>query len=262
MSNLISFQFKNSNVRIELKNNEPLFCLTDVTSVLEIKNAHTSRFNLSSKGIHKMYTLTKGGKQELLFIDESNLYRVIFRSNKKEAVDFQNWVFEEVLPSIRKTGSYALTISCEQQKQLRQAVQFVVSQTGRTYRAVYRGLHDKFHVYRYHDILAKDFNDALKYLQSIPDAPELFKPVTYNQPLLNQDGRWLVIVKNATVEYVKNIDGYNCVDTDVFRKLLRQTKQQAEYLIELAKRIRVIHGECSLSRLDVPIEELHPKVII
>lgn len=155
-----------------------------------------------------------------------------------------------------------LTISCEQQKQLRQAVQFVVSQTGRTYRAVYRGLHDKFHVYRYHDILAKDFNDALKYLQSIPDAPELFKPATNNQTLLNQDGRWLVIVKNATVEYVRNIDGCNCVDADAFRKLLRQTKQQAEYLIELAKRMRVVHGECATSRLDVPIEELHPKVII
>jgi prophage antirepressor-like protein len=109
MSNLISFQFKTSNIRIELKNNEPLFCLADVTDVLDIKNHRDlASKQLNSKGVEKIYTLTQGGKQELLFIDEANLYRVIFRSNKKEAVDFQNWVFEEVLPSIRKTGKYQL----------------------------------------------------------------------------------------------------------------------------------------------------------
>ncbi|WP_218966280.1 BRO-N domain-containing protein [Snodgrassella alvi] len=101
--------FKTSNILIELKNNEPLFCLADVTDVLDIKNHRDlASKQLNSKGVEKIYTLTQGGKQELLFIDEANLYRVIFRSNKKEAVDFQNWVFEEVLPSIRKTGKYQL----------------------------------------------------------------------------------------------------------------------------------------------------------
>lgn len=263
MSSLSIFQFRNSQVNTLINDNEIWFLANDICKILDFKNPRTAVSNHCKPwGVLKQDTPTNSGVQSMIYINEPNLYRLIVKSRKPEAEDFEKKVFEEVLPSIRKTGSYALTISCEQQKQLRQAVQFVVSQTGRTYRAVYRGLHDKFHVYRYHDILAKDFNDALKYLQSIPDAPELFKPATNNQTLLNQDGRWLVIVKNATVEYVKNIDGYNCVDADVFRKLLRQTKQQAEYLIELAKRIRVIHGECSLSRLDVPIEELHPKVII
>ncbi|PIT20145.1 hypothetical protein BGI34_02235 [Snodgrassella alvi] len=76
---------------------------------MDIKNHRDlASKQLNSKGVEKIYTLTQGGKQELLFIDEANLYRVIFRSNKKEAVDFQNWVFEEVLPSIRKTGKYQL----------------------------------------------------------------------------------------------------------------------------------------------------------
>lgn len=44
--------------------------------------------------------------QEVTFISEPNLYRVIFRSNKVEAVKFQNWVFDDVLPTIRKTGNY------------------------------------------------------------------------------------------------------------------------------------------------------------
>jgi len=55
-----------------------------------------------------MYIRSSGQQREVTFIDEPNLYRVIFRSNKKEAIQFQNWIFEEVLPSIRKTGSYSV----------------------------------------------------------------------------------------------------------------------------------------------------------
>lgn len=110
MSNLINFNFENHPVRVELKDGEPLFCLTDIATILDINNANPSRFNLSDDGVHKMYSVdSKGRKNEITFINEPNLYRVIFRSNKKEAVKFQNWVFDEVLPSIRKTGSYTTT---------------------------------------------------------------------------------------------------------------------------------------------------------
>ena len=259
MSNLIAYQFKNSNIRIELKNNEPLFCLTDVANALNIKN-HRDLANkqLNPKGVEKIYTPTKGGKQELIFIDEANLYRVIFRSNKKEAIDFQNWVFEEVLPSIRKTGSYSLTLNKQQQYLIKEAVLNNAAQTGKTYHSVYRSLYTKFKVPRYQDILAKDFDEALAFLAGS------VKPIN-NQPALpnmNQDGRWLVIVENNRVTYAENINGYSCIKADVFKKLLIQTKQQAEYLVELAKRMRVIYGECDSSRLDRPIEELHPKIII
>ena len=165
MSNLIAYQFKNSNIRIELKNNEPLFCLTDVANALNIKN-HRDLANkqLNPKGVEKIYTPTKGGKQELIFIDEANLYRVIFRSNKKEAIDFQNWVFEEVLPSIRKTGSYSLTLNKQQQYLIKEAVLNNAAQTGKTYQSVYRSLYTKFKVPRYQDILAKDFDAAIQLL--------------------------------------------------------------------------------------------------
>ena len=260
MSNLIAYQFKNSNIRIELKNNEPLFCLTDVANALNIKN-HRDLANkqLNPKGVEKIYTPTKGGKQELIFIDEANLYRVIFRSNKKEAIDFQNWVFEEVLPSIRKTGSYSLTLNKQQQYLIKQAVFNNAAKTGKTYQSVYRILYAKFNVPRYQDILAKDFDEAFALLGSLANSID-------NQPALlpdiDQDGRWLVIVKNNRVTHTRNIDGYNCIKTDVYKKLLAQTKQQAEYLIELAKRLRVIDGNCDSLRLDRPIEELHPKIII
>ena len=105
--NIQSFNFQNQSVRVEFKNGEPLFCLTDVAEILLLKNANPTRFNLKNDGIHKMYSVdSKGRKNEITFINEPNLYRVIFRSNKPEAVKFQDWIFEEVIPQIRKTGGY------------------------------------------------------------------------------------------------------------------------------------------------------------
>ena len=106
-----TFDFKSNPVRIELIDNEPFFCLADVCSVLNIKNSRRVGADmLAPKGVRKTYTLTNGGHQEITFINEPNLYRIIFRSNKAEAVEFQNWVFEEVLPQIRKTGSYSQNV--------------------------------------------------------------------------------------------------------------------------------------------------------
>ena len=59
------------------------------------------------KGSLKWCLLTAGGKQNVKIIPESDLYRLIMRSNMPEAEDFQDWVCEEVLPAIRKTGKYA-----------------------------------------------------------------------------------------------------------------------------------------------------------
>lgn len=62
---------------------------------------------LDDKGVNSFDTLTEGGVQQATFINEPNLYRCIFQCRKKkEARRFQDWVFDEVLPSIRKTGGY------------------------------------------------------------------------------------------------------------------------------------------------------------
>ena len=107
MNELIqTFNFGINEVRTAIKDNgDVYFCLPDVATILEISNANPRRFNLDEKGVHKMYTPTNGGMQRLTYINEPNLYRVIFRSNKVEARQFQDWVFNEVLPTIRKTGS-------------------------------------------------------------------------------------------------------------------------------------------------------------
>lgn len=104
---LIPFMFQERHpIRVTLIGGEPCFCLRDVCIVLEIKNQNPDRFQLDSKGVTKNVIPTSGGEQEVTFINEPNLYRVIFRSNKPEAKAFQDWVFNDVLPTIRKTGAY------------------------------------------------------------------------------------------------------------------------------------------------------------
>ena len=102
------FNFNEHGVRIALDaNGLPLFCLADVCNALGMQRANPSRFNLNPKGTHSLCTPTASGNQFITFISEENLYRIVFRSTKKEALNFQTWVFKEVLPSIRKTGSYS-----------------------------------------------------------------------------------------------------------------------------------------------------------
>ena len=105
-----AFRFNESHtVRVQVIDGEPWFCLRDICIALSLSNNRkVVNQSLDSKGVTKGYTLTDGGKQQLLFVNEPNLYRVIFRSNKPEAKQFQDWVFNEVLPTIRKTGRYAV----------------------------------------------------------------------------------------------------------------------------------------------------------
>lgn len=95
-------------VRTAMYNSEPVFCLADVCRVLDIANSGNVKNRLNEKGICTMDTLTSGGMQKMIFITESNLYKVIFQSRKPEAEIFSDWVTSEVLPSIRKHGVYAV----------------------------------------------------------------------------------------------------------------------------------------------------------
>lgn len=95
-----------SLVRIVQRDAETWWVLKDVCNVLQIKNdRHASkRLRDSEKGV--AFSDTLGGCQEMIIINEPGLYRLIMRSNLPSAQRFQDWVFHEVLPQIRKTGSY------------------------------------------------------------------------------------------------------------------------------------------------------------
>lgn len=108
MNDLTVFNFESQPVRIHVENSDTWFCLNDVCNVLEIKDKQQLRLRLNEKGCCLIPTPSRGGVQKTYFVNEANLYRAIFRSDKPQARKFENWVCEEVLPSIRKTGSYAV----------------------------------------------------------------------------------------------------------------------------------------------------------
>jgi prophage antirepressor-like protein len=105
--------YEGKTLRTVLKDGEVLFCLSDVGRILELSNAYR-QVKDDAKGVHTVHTLTPGGSQDILFISEPVLYRLIFKSKKKEAKKFQDWIFEEVLPSIRKTGEYRIPKSLKE----------------------------------------------------------------------------------------------------------------------------------------------------
>lgn len=102
--------FRNENfgeIRAKSINDEPYLCLVDVCKILEISNASQLKSRLNKDGVIISEVIDSLGRsQDATFINESNLYKVIFQSRKPEAEKFTEWVTSEVLPSIRKNGGY------------------------------------------------------------------------------------------------------------------------------------------------------------
>lgn len=99
---------------------EPLFCLKDVCDSLglqvgavvnRLQSCHISSIKVATEVISHGAATGKMQEQEMFFVTEPDLYRVIFQSRKPSARKFQDWVFEEVLPTLRKEGSYSMTQS-------------------------------------------------------------------------------------------------------------------------------------------------------
>lgn len=107
MNDLTVFNFESQPIRTYTdENGETWFCFCDIAKVLKISSLSNFRKRLNEKGCRLTATLTKGGKQNLIFVNEGNLYRLTCRSDKPKAKKFESWVYDEVLPSIRKTGAY------------------------------------------------------------------------------------------------------------------------------------------------------------
>ena len=108
MSNIVAFDFESHNVRVVVGHDgEPWFVATDVASALDYQAAKDLTRFIDDDEKGRQIVPTLGGEQELLVINESGLYSAILKSRKPEAKRFKRWVTHEVLPSIRKTGSYA-----------------------------------------------------------------------------------------------------------------------------------------------------------
>lgn len=104
--NITPFNFNGSDVRTVTLDDTPWFIASDVCQVLGVGNPSKACLALDDdeKGITS--SDTPGGVQQTLIINESGLYSLVLRSRKPEAKQFKKWVTSEVLPAIRKTGSY------------------------------------------------------------------------------------------------------------------------------------------------------------
>lgn len=82
-----------------------LFCGADVAAALGYKNPRKALAD-HCRGVTKRYTPTSGGNQEMNFIPEGDIYRLAAKSELPGAEKFESWIFDEVLPAIRKHGAY------------------------------------------------------------------------------------------------------------------------------------------------------------
>lgn len=101
------------------------FNLNDICRALDLRNPRKVMNDLP-KGVTNSYPLlTNGGLQNMTFVNESGLYRTIFKSRKEKALEFQDWVCSEVIPSIRKHGAYITEDVIKDNKKLNEAIQAI-----------------------------------------------------------------------------------------------------------------------------------------
>lgn len=106
MNELTVFQNEQfGTVRIIEENGKTLFCGSDVARALGYSNPNKA-INDHCRAITKRSTPISGKIQEINFITEGDVYRLIAHSKLPAAERFESWVFDEVIPSIRKTGGY------------------------------------------------------------------------------------------------------------------------------------------------------------
>lgn len=96
-------------IRVTEVNGEPMFCLVDVAKALGYARP-ADAVSTHCKGVSILPTPTNGGIQQIKFGRESEVYRLVMKSKIPEAEKFQDWVCEDVLPTLRKIGTYTMAM--------------------------------------------------------------------------------------------------------------------------------------------------------
>lgn len=113
-SNVQPFEFEGNKMRTSQdKNGNPLFCAKDAAIILGYTNPNKAiRDHTRGERIVHPF-ITAGGTQEIQFITEGDLYRLIASSKLPAAQKFEKWIYDEVLPSIRRHGVYATDVTID-----------------------------------------------------------------------------------------------------------------------------------------------------
>ena len=130
----IEFNFTTTKIRVVVdEQGNPLFCAKDVCDLLEYTNSRKAiDDHCEPSGVTIRYitcdianrdtTSRARETQSMIFISEGNLYRLIIKSNKPQSKAFEAWVCDEVLPSIRRQGSYGKPVAIDDQLKLEAAM--------------------------------------------------------------------------------------------------------------------------------------------
>lgn len=106
LSQAFTFNASNQQVRTVVIDNEPYFVAKDVCVILGISNHNDAVGRLDDDEKRGSALPTPSGTQQMVVVNESGLYHLIFQSRKPEAKAFRKWVTAEVLPTLRRTGRY------------------------------------------------------------------------------------------------------------------------------------------------------------
>ncbi|HFB2732506.1 TPA: Bro-N domain-containing protein [Neisseria gonorrhoeae] len=163
--------FQQNSVRTVADNKGELwFLANDVCEILGYTNPRrTVDLHCKSRGVTKRYTPTTSGEQEMTYINEPNLYRLIIKSRKPAAEAFEEWVMETVLPAIRKTGGCQVgpKTTADDRTGLRQAVAALVGRKGIDYSSAYSIIHQRFNVESIEDLPAGKLPEAVAYVHAL-----------------------------------------------------------------------------------------------
>ena len=117
-----AFIYGTTEIRAVDIDGEPHLVLADLCAALDIRNARdvAARLDDDQKGVALIDT--PGGRQQMTVVNEAGMYEVVIRSDKPDASRFRRWITNEVLPQIRRTGSYSTTPALTEDEIVHQAL--------------------------------------------------------------------------------------------------------------------------------------------
>lgn len=259
MSAIAIFSFENSQVRTTGTAENPLFVAVDIATVLGYSNARKAIYaHVDEEDRLKATVETEGGKQEVVCVNESGLYALIFGSKLESAKRFKRWVTNEVLPAIRRNGRYEAprpeTITPDEQLAIQLAVSHRAQKTSKHFQTIYRAIKVRYQIAKYDQLPRAQFEDCLRFIESV----ELSVPAKPAAPELPDDK---ILVSRDFLERLRVFVYY-------WRYLFRDDLERVHGLMEslhspLAPHFwEAVHNlnlsivECDLEKLGYPVKEL------
>ena len=232
------FKYNDKPVRMVGTPDDPWWVLKDVCDVLDIARGARIAERLEEDEVRQTYITDKIGRsQETLIVNESGLYNVILRSDKPEAKPFRRWVTHEVLPSIRKTGTYSAN---PEQEALAEAK---LNNSRARVSSMWMKIAEKISVPEYQNICASYASKALAGHEVIPlpEAVEHYFTATEIGNLLGVSGQRIGKIANEhgmkTDEYGKTVwdkSRYSAKQVETFRYNEKALQRFRELLGESA----------------------------